>query len=346
VRLTSLTLENLPPFDSITVPLSDDEGKPRPVTTIVGGGGTGKTTLVSALAATRPGHAVVLPSRGTEGPPRAIARWALGADDPERPHPLIVATPTARVLDDDQAEAFRRREQALFDKVAREGGFAFLAIPSTRWFSRQPISMSAPGRTIARYDVRGTSSLDDASRADLGRETKQALAYAAIADALGSRRESALDFSLLGEAMLRAVGALLALTGYRYDGLDPASFEPAFRGEAGEPLTFDALPARVRHLVALAALPVRTLWAAYPGQDPRGSEGVVVVDEVELHQDLSVHGHLVPALQAAMPGVQWILTATSPLVTSSLGEREVFALRRLPTAHNVELFAGAQARLH
>ena len=41
-----------------------------------------------------------------------------------------------------------------FDRVAKDGGFVFVAIPSTRWFGRQPITMAAPGKTVARYDVR------------------------------------------------------------------------------------------------------------------------------------------------------------------------------------------------
>jgi hypothetical protein len=346
VRLASVTLVNTSPFETLTVPFLDDDEKPRSATVLLGGGGVGKTTFVASLATTRPGNAAVLGNRPPETTAHATCEWILGADDPERPHPLVVATPTARVFEDDQAEAFRRREQALFDKVAREGGFAFLSIPSTRWFSRQPIAFSAPARTIGRYDVRSAVAVEDASRSDLARETKQALAYAAIADALGKRRERSLDFSLLGEAMQDAVNTTVALSGFSYEGLDPASFEPTFASETGQLFSFDALPTRARHLVALAALPVRTLWGAYPGQDPRASEGVVVVDEVELHQDLTVHGRLVRTLRAALPRVQWVLTATSPLVTSELAEREVFALRRMPNERSVELFAGAEARLH
>jgi hypothetical protein len=345
VRLASATLVHLPPFDEITVPFSDEDG-PLPFTVLLGGGGVGKTTFLTAVASTRPGHCTALTSRASDEPPHALCEWLLGRDDPERPHTLAVATPTARVYPDDQTELLRRREQALFEKVAREGGFAFLAIPSTRWFSRQPIALSAPARTIARYDVRAPVVTEDASRSDLARETKQALAYAAIADALGERRPVPIDLSLLGEAMLHAVNTLIGLAGFRYDGLDPVSFEPTFSSDGSHMMTFDALPTRARHLVALAALPIRTLWAAYPGQDPRESEGVVMVDEVELHQDLSVHGQLIETLHRAIPGVQWICTATSPLVTAGLGEREVFVLRRMPDQKRVELFSGADSRLH
>jgi hypothetical protein len=346
LRLISITLIDVPPFGDLVVPFAESDRSPRQATVVLGGGGVGKTTLMSAIASTRPGHAVSLSSGSPGAQPQAICEWTMGVDDPGRPHPLLVASPTARVLGDEKAEGLRRREQALFDKLAREGGFAFLAIPSTRWFARQAIHLSAPARTIGRYDVVRATMVEDATRADLARETKQALAYAAISEALGERRPGALDHALLGRGMHSAVNTLVHLAGYAYEGVDPASFEPVFRSETGEPLTFDALPTRARHLTALAALPVRMLWGAYPGSDPLSAEGVVAVDEVELHQELGTHGQLVATLRSALPGVQWILTASSSLVTSSLPEGEVVALRRMPKDPQVEVFTGPQARLH
>lgn len=166
------------PFDDVTLPFCDDEGRPRPFTVIHGGAGVGKTTVLGAIAATRPGFAVVPPGRAasrggsaSEDPapaPHAICEWATGQDDPSRPHTLCITTPTVRLWNDEEEEAFRRREQALYDKRAREGGYVFVALPSTRWFSRQPIGINAPAQTLARYDVRAPVSFDDASRSDRG----------------------------------------------------------------------------------------------------------------------------------------------------------------------------------
>jgi hypothetical protein len=276
-----------------------------------------------------------------------ICQWWLGQDDPSRPHPLILASPNAQVFAGEQEEALRRREQVVFDRAAAEGGFAFLAIASTRWFSRQPIAFSAPARSVARYDVKSASGLDDASRSDLSRETKQALAYAAITRALASggerRRKS---FDRLGDAMRDVVGALTALTGFEYLGLDAFSFEPTFRDAGGRTLPFDALPTRARHLVAVGALSVRMLWAAYPERDPRAAEGVVAVDEVDLHQDNAVQAELCGVLRDALPEVQWILTTTSPLIAAACDPSEVLALRRLPERRDVVLYAGDQALTH
>jgi hypothetical protein len=312
----------------------------------------GKTTLAAAIASTRPGHTIVPQrelTRGVlhDGPPRIACQWRLGIDDPDRPHPLVLATPSTRLLDDDEQETLRRREQALFDRVAREQGFVFVAIPATRWFSRQPVALAAPLRTVASYDPRSTVSFDDATRAELARDTKQALAYAAISAALAPTTDPASRrFQHTGEAMREAVNAVLWLTGFSYVGVDPLSLEPQFRSAGGQTLPFDALPTRARHLVAFGALPVRALAAARPERHPREAEGVVVIDEADMHQDPAVQAALPAALQRALPNVQWILTTTSPKVAGSCDTREVLALRKIPELGRVELFTGSEARTH
>jgi hypothetical protein len=344
VRLASLRLVGLPPFGDVSFPFTEDDGGPRPLTVLFGAGGVGKTTVLSALGATRPGYAVAIGS-SSEAVPSVVSEWSLGADDAHRPHPLVIATPTAKVQADDTLELLRRREQAHFDRVAKDGGFVFVSIPSTRWFSRQPIAFSAPARTVGRYDVRAPWSGDEASRADLARETKQALAYAAITAALRRDRSSG-PFARLGEAMARTVDSLVSLAGFSYAGIDPLSFEPTFKGEDGRLVTFDGLPTRARHLAAFGALPVRALAGAYPLTDPADAEGVVCIDEIELQQDALVQSTLVARLRAALPRVQWIVTTSSPIVASSAEGREVLALRRLPRAREVQLFCGAEARVH
>jgi predicted ATP-binding protein involved in virulence len=182
---------------------------------------------------------------------------------------------------------------------------------------------------------------------DLARDTKQALAYAALAAALAeSGAATSPDPRIFAEAMMEAVGVLVSLAGFQYRGIDPRSLEPVFVTTSGRLLSFDGLPTRARHLVAFAALTTRVLWAAYPGTDPRAAEAVVAIDEVDLHQDPGVQGHLVPALRRALPRVQWLLTTTSPAVAASCEAREVLALRRLPDGERIELYVGDQARTH
>lgn len=356
MKLLQAVLVGVGPFDKLVLPFADEAGEARALTVIHGQAGVGKSSVLAALASTRPGHCVVQPTRfdpaESAAQPFAACDWALGQDEPLRPHALSVVSPNARLSQNDEQEALRRREQALFDRLANEGGFAYLSIPSTRWFSRQPTALSAPARTVARYDVRAGASPEDATRSDLARETKQALAYAAISSALALHKpRSERNFDLLGAAMQSTVDTLLQLVGCSYRGIDPFSFEPMFsvRGSARE-LPFDALPTRARHLAAFAALSVRTLWAAYPDHDPRESEGVIAVDEVDLHQDSRVQEQLLRSFREALPGVQWILTTASSVLASSADARAVLALRPLAPGEGageaVRVFAGDQARTH
>jgi hypothetical protein len=347
-------LHGVGPFDHLELSFVDEQDQPRRMIVIHGGGGVGKTSLLAAIGTSRPGHATVQQPRSDQqrnadgsAVAWATADWLLGQDDPERPHALRVASPNVKLAGPEEQELTRRREQALFDRVAGEGGFAFLSIAATRWFSRQPIGISAPSRGVARYDVKQAAGLDDATRSDLSRDTKQALAYAEIGAALVQRRplDSDVRLDALGPAMHKVVDRLVSLSGFNYLGLDALSWEPMFRAADGARLPFDALPTRVRHLVAFGALTVRTLWAAYPDRDPRIAEGVVLIDEVDLHQDASIAPKLPGALRAALPSVQWILTTHSPLLAAGVAPGEVLALRA-GTQGRVELHAGPSATTH
>jgi hypothetical protein len=348
MRLVSVRLHHVGIFEDTTVHFAehraddDPEGDvdlrvPRPVTVLFGGGGVGKTTLLTALAATRPGYAIPpapLPraaTPGSDGPSFVVTEWALGADDRERPHPLVVASPSAVLAGEEaDAAASRRREQALFDRRAQgDGGFVFVGFSGARWFSRTANMLSTPERSVLRYDVRSPATFDDPTRADLTRETKQVLAYAAIARALAGDRAEYTHLARLDHAVREVVGSLLAPFGFTYVGVSPSTLEPEAVDASGRQLPFDALPRPARHLVAFGALTLRALAAAYPREaDPRRAEGVVAIDDVDVQQDPAPLRLLVPLLRRALPNVQWILTTSSSQLAMACAPGEVVALRR------------------
>lgn len=336
----------------------------RPVTVLFGADGIGKTTILAALAATRPGYALAPvpyprgagaaarssgsgsasgsasatagrttapPGAAADEPATVVTEWLLGEDDAERPHPLVVASPLA-VLDGETIEtaSARRREQALFDRRAQSGaGFVFVGFSGARWFSRAANLLSVPEKSVLRYDVRNAASFDDPTRADLTRDTKQVLAYAAIARALAGQRS---EYSYLVElevAMRKVVDIMLEPFGFAYAGVSPTSFEPEATDASGRVLSFDALPRAARHLVAFGALSLRALFAAYPlAGDPRQREGVVAIDDVESQQDPMMLRGLIPLLRRALPNVQWILTTSSTQLALACAPEEIIALRR------------------
>lgn len=142
---------------------------------LCGAGGTGETALLAALASTRPGNATMLPRRTrSEDPGYAVAEYALGDDQPERTEPVTVASPMAHFDEPDAVTIARRRERSVVDKAAQSGGFAFHVVPGVRWFSRSALVLSSPDRSLFRHDARAAVSFDDATRADLCRETRRA----------------------------------------------------------------------------------------------------------------------------------------------------------------------------
>jgi hypothetical protein len=356
MRLASLRLRNVGIFADTTVALADATGEalaPRPVTVLFGADGVGKTTLLTALAVTRPGYALppvpyprasgaAASASGPDAPSFVVTEWLLGEDDPERPHPLVVASPVA-VLEGETTESAgaRRREQALFDRRAHgEGGFVFVGFSGARWFSRTANMLSTPERSILRYDVRHVASFDDPTRADLTRETKQVLAYAGIARALAAKSAQYTHLERFDAAVREVVDVMLTPFGFAYAGVSPISLEPEATDKTGRIVAFDALPRPARHLVAIGALSLRALFAAYPRSgDPREREGVIAIDDIEAQQDPAMLRVLIPLLRQALPNVQWILTTASSQLAMACAPGEVVALRKSGEKH-VEVSEG------
>lgn len=339
------------PFDQIDVDFCDRPGEPRLLTVIHGDGGTGKTSLLAAISATRPSNHIVLTSvwRRPGTKPHTVCEWQLGAEDPERPHPLKVATPGISIEPDDQTEQLRRREVVHFDRVlADKGGFAFAGIPGSRRFPRASIVIGDPARTVLRVDSRGAPGFQDQSGVELTRPVKLVLAYAGLSTALaGDRRgESGADPRCLGVAIREALDELLGLIGYRYRGLSPRTFEPRFETPGGEVLPFDALPHQARHLVCFATLPVHQLWVANRGTDPRHAEGTVLIDDVELHLSPAVQLELLASLRRILPKAQWILSTASSVLAHAVALGSTVTLRRAPGSDRVEAYEGELSLTH
>lgn len=355
--LSHVRLVGIGPFDDQSISLTDEAGLPRRRLVLFGGEGVGKTSLLAAIASTRPGHAVAqiqarAPASGRAPAavptPFVVTDWLLGDDDLLRPHPLRVVSPNAKLDETEDALLLRRREQALFERRATEGGFALISFSGARWFSRTPVLLTTPERTILRYDLRASASFDDATRADLARETKQVISFVAIAAALANKSEESagnLRLRALERALREVIDALLEDTRVRYLGVEPVTLEPRFEVNGQRTVEFDDLPRSARHLIAFGALTLRALAATYPGRDAREAEGVVLVDDIELHQDLRRERPLPALLERALPRVQWIVTTSSPLFALGCDLTEVRALRK-SVSGRVELHEGREAVMH
>jgi hypothetical protein len=97
----------------------------------------------------------------------------------------------------------------------------------------------------------------------------------------------------------------------------------------GEELSVDYLSDGEKCLLAMVGDLARRLAIANPGsKKPLAGEGVVLIDEIELHLHPRWQRQVVPLLQKTFPNCQFIVTTQSPIVVSELRDATVLVLRR------------------
>ena len=62
--------------------------------------------------------------------------------------------------------------------------------------------------------------------------------------------------------------------------------------------------------------------------DPKEMEGIVLIDEIDLHLHAKLQRTIVPQLRKCLPKIQWIVTTHSPLVISGFDKNELILLDR------------------
>ena len=115
----------------------------------------------------------------------------------------------------------------------------------------------------------------------------------------------------------------------RGDGSDGPSFrEPVLTvSKAGELLSFRQLSEGERTLTALAADIARRLAIANPGTPPLEGRGIVLIDEIELHLHPTWQVRVLSSLRRTFPNLQLVVTTHSPLVLSRVADRHIRLLK-------------------
>lgn len=150
------------------------------------------------------------------------------------------------------------------------------------------------------------------------------------ASALLERIEDSAGWVLLATLLERLPLPIRVVTadGARWLDKRAAASTPSFQtGDGLLPVT--DLPDGYRSTLAWLADLCLQHGAAHPEvRELADVEAVVLVDEIDLHLHPSLQRTLVPALRAALPRVQWIVTTHSPLVLSCFDRHEIIALDR------------------
>jgi predicted ATP-binding protein involved in virulence len=117
------------------------------------------------------------------------------------------------------------------------------------------------------------------------------------------------------EATRKAIESLLP--GYKRPRIRRSRGAALVISKGGQDLAFDQLSGGERVLVALAGDIARRLAIANPeSDDPLRGEGVVLIDEIDLHLHPEWQARVIPALRRTFPNVQLVVTTHSLIVLS------------------------------
>jgi predicted ATP-binding protein involved in virulence len=99
----------------------------------------------------------------------------------------------------------------------------------------------------------------------------------------------------------------------------------------GQELIVNQLSDGEKCLLAMVGDLARRLAIANPGlADPLQGEGVVLIDEIELHLHPAWQREVIPALTRTFPNCQFIVTTHSPQVVSQVKPEGIYLLERTP----------------
>lgn len=326
MRLTSLSMRDFKGFTEATLDLD------RPLTVLVGANGTGKTSVLEAI--TLVVSRIVQEAFLSEQPP--IELWVPDRSDvrhgAESSEVTLALTNGARTLQ----KALRfpdppYRPQPVFREYDRELALIDAApVVLSHYLADRQVTdgRQAFSAKIAVAEP-ALRAMQDALPAQAG--FRPFFTWFKGREDVENERKVAHGDLTLEDPLLRAVRRAVAGMLPDYTGLrvqrDPLQF--TVRKEGGETLNLDQLSAGEKGLLALAADIARRLAIAYPDSpDPLAEEGVVLVDEIELHLHPRWQRSVIGSLRRTFPRCQFIVTTHSPQVLSEVPTEAVVVIDR------------------
>jgi predicted ATP-binding protein involved in virulence len=308
MRLEQLKIEKFRGFESLTLDLHPE------VTVLVGANGSGKTSVLEALV-------LVLASAlhtGEEAPDEPLFSMmdARPSADPAK----IVLALTHRGR---HGELDGSYDPASANEVQDFGADFNFADPVTLG-DAEPIACYYDVNRHARDSTPGSRDAVDRTPRDAWKNAWNAHAgfreffhwYREREDIENAERvddSSYRDPQL--EATRKAIESLLP--GYTRPRIRRARGAALVISKRGYELAFDQLSGGERVLVALAGDIARRLAIANPdADDPLQGEGIVLIDEIDLHLHPEWQAKVIPALRRTFPNVQLVVTTHSLIVLS------------------------------
>lgn len=324
MRIKRLKLTNFRGFESLDVDLD------RPVTVLVGVNGSGKTSVLRAIAAAAEGL-VNLPRRRSK---KRLERSTVLAPQDLRVDALDGAVSSEF---DHEGDPFVIVLGYDPEDISEWGIMIHNGVELVEGLDLDPRPFAFLVGTERRVSVETTSSGSLLFRGhDAIEVVDRSPGYARFVewfkereDVENARRVAARDFNVQ-DPQLRAVRDAVAAVMPGFDNLrierdqSPPSMVAT---KNGVELRLDQLSDGERNLIALAGDLARRMVIADPNaENPLQTEGIILIDEVEQHLHPAWQRRVIPALQRAFPKAQLIVTTHSPQVISSVPASAVVLL--------------------
>jgi len=309
-------------FERLSLTFADESPLGGSWTCIAGVNGAGKSSILQAvsLALLGPRHALQLGSERLAGMVRRTP------SESEYRHGFEAEI---RVTLVDRGE---ERELLLPLGPDGIGDRRFSAVSSAPRAAMDNLWERLEGMLVVAYGA--TRTISDARDTRWQKTSPQVRRNITLFDPLAqiSSVEVLLDGGMSNEVVLRTLARLIDAVVTHHE----LRFETAVTDEGrlvfrrnGAALNPIDLPDGFRSVVALLA-DIATGWHQLRGfgepANPEEIEGIVLVDELDLHLHASLQRQIVPRLRAALPNVQFIVSTHSPLVAASFDRSELVLL--------------------
>jgi energy-coupling factor transporter ATP-binding protein EcfA2 len=314
--LNHITLENVRSIERLHLSLEQDSA-PRKWTFLLGENGTGKTTLLRAVALILAGSDA-LPD--LLGDPRDWVR--AGTREARISAGLVTAAGEARTV-----EMVIGAEDSIREVYARNGALLEQLDSALRHSTRNYFTV---GYGVSRRPSEGEKSSPQPQEFFRSVRAQSVATLFSSNASLTSLETWAMDLDYRrpdGFAVVRdAIGALLP--GIAFAGIDRERRQLLFTTPDGK-IPYRLLSEGYQNVAAWTGdllYQITNVFDDYP--DPFRARGLLLVDEIDLHLHPVWQRELVSFIQARFPQFQVVATTHSPLTVHQAGEGELFFLRR------------------
>jgi len=319
-KLESVTLENIGPFESLTLSFE------QPWNVLLGNNGSGKSTLLKAIALGLCGDD---PKAAEAGVDLLRSNSAKGA---------IVL----RIGGTDFTTTLSREGEKVTVRSSvtplQAGRWAVLGFPPLRGASLQNPRGPSQGATTAHPDVKDLLPLVH-GQVDYRMDSVKQWLVNVHTWSQPDKPEEAQDsarYAALRDAFFKILGALTPGVSVAFAGIAKGTFQIMVQTQDGI-VPIDLVSQGTSSVFGWIGALLQRMYEIY-GDQPgvEAKPALVLVDEIDAHMHPDWQRKIVPLIKSIFPNLQVFATTHSPLIIGSMEKNEIYHLRRSEGIVSVE----------